>query len=55
MHVADDWLARGIGDLGCHQVTVWASGLLDLFPPSIDHTVVGAARGSARAGGGRRC
>jgi len=45
MHVDDDWLARSVGDLGCHQVTVWASGLLDLFPPSIDHTLVGAARG----------
>ncbi len=45
MHVHDDWLARGLGDLGCWQVTVWAAGLLDLYPPSLDHTVVGAARG----------
>jgi Phosphotransferase enzyme family len=45
MHVDDDWLARSVGDLGCHQVTVWASGLLDEFPASIDHAVVGAARG----------
>jgi hypothetical protein len=52
MHVADDWLARSVGDLGCHQVTVWASGLLDLFPPSIDHTVVGAARGFGANGWG---
>ena len=52
MHVAEDWLARSIGDIGCHQVTVWASGLLDLFPPSIDHAVVGAARGFGANGWG---
>ena len=52
MHVEDDWLARSVGDLGCHQVTVWASGLLDLFPASIDHAVVGAARGFGSRGRG---
>jgi Phosphotransferase enzyme family len=52
MHVHDDWLARGLGDLGCRQVTVWASGLLDLYPLSLDHTIVGAARGFGRGGWG---
>ena len=52
MHVHDDWLARGLGDLGCWQVTVWAAGLLDLYPPSLDHTVVGAARGFGPGGWG---
>ena len=52
MHVDDDWIARSLGDLGCHQVTMWASGLYDLFPPSIDHAVVGAARGFGRNGWG---
>jgi hypothetical protein len=52
MHVHDDWLARGLGDLGCRQVTVWAAGLLDLYPPSLDHTVVGAARGFGPSGWG---
>jgi hypothetical protein len=52
MHVDDDWIARSFGDLACRQVTVWASGLLDLVPPSIDHAVVGAARGFGRNGWG---
>ncbi len=52
MHVDDDWIARSLGDLGCHQVTMWASGLYDAFPDSIDHAVVGAARGFGRNGWG---
>jgi hypothetical protein len=52
MHVDDDWIARSLGDLTCRQVSVWASGLLDLLPPSIDHAVVGAARGFGRNGWG---
>ena len=52
MHVDDDWIARSVGDLGCHQVTMWASGLYDTFPRSIDHAVVGAARGFGRNGWG---
>lgn len=45
MHVDDDWIARSVGDLACRQVTVFAAGLLDALPPSIDTAVVGAARG----------
>jgi hypothetical protein len=52
MHVDDDWIARSLGDLACRQVTVWTSGLLDAFPASIDHAVVGAARGFGRNGWG---
>jgi hypothetical protein len=52
MHVDDDWIARSLGDLGCRQVTVWASGLLDRLPATIDHAVVGAARGFGRNGWG---
>jgi hypothetical protein len=52
MHVDDDWIARSLGDLGCLQVTMWASGLYDAFPPTIDHAVVGAARGFGRNGWG---
>ena len=55
MHVDDDWIARSLGDLTCRQVSVWASGLLDALPASIDHAVVGAARGSAATDGGRPC
>jgi hypothetical protein len=52
MHLDDDWIARSLGDLGCRPVTMWAEGLYDLFPASIDHTVVGAARGFGRNGWG---
>jgi hypothetical protein len=48
MHVDDDWIARSFGDLACLQVTVWASGLLDALPSSLDHTVERAARGFGR-------
>jgi Phosphotransferase enzyme family len=52
MHVDDDWIARSLGDIGCRPVTMWAAGLYDAFPASIDHTVVGAARGFGRNGWG---
>jgi hypothetical protein len=52
MHVDDDWIARSLGDLTCRQVTVWTAGLLDALPASIDHAVVGAARGFGRNGWG---
>ena len=41
---ADDWIMRQTGDVGCWPVRVWESGVLDLVPPTIDHTIVGAAR-----------
>jgi hypothetical protein len=52
MHVDDDWLARSMGDLTCRQVRVWTAGLLDAYPPTVDHTVVGAASGLGRNGWG---
>ena len=39
-----DWIARQSGDLACWPIVVWERGLVDLAPPSIDHTIVGAAR-----------
>jgi hypothetical protein len=39
-----DWIARQAGDIGCWPVLAWEVGLVDLAPPCIDHTVVGAAR-----------
>jgi hypothetical protein len=39
-----DWIARQAGDIGCWPVVAWEAGLVDLAPPCIDHTVVGAAR-----------
>jgi hypothetical protein len=52
MHVHDDWIARSLGDVACRPVTVWEAGLLDALPPSIDTTVVGAARGFGPNGWG---
>ena len=39
-----DWIARQAGDVGCWPVLAWEAGLVDLAPPCIDHTLVGAAR-----------
>ena len=52
MHVDDDWIARSLGDVACRQVTVWAAGLLDGMPPSLDCAIVGAARGFGPRGRG---
>ncbi len=48
MHVDHDWLARSLGDVTCRPMRAWAAGLLDALPPTIDHTVVGAAAGLGR-------
>jgi hypothetical protein len=52
LHPDADWTMRGFGDVACRPVLVWASGLLDLVPPCIDHAVVGAASGLGRNGWG---
>jgi Phosphotransferase enzyme family len=52
MHVDDDWIARSLGDVTCWPVAVWASGLLDAIPASIDHAVAGATAGLGRHGWG---
>jgi hypothetical protein len=44
-----DWIARQAGDVGCWPVLAWQLGLVDLAPPCVDHTIVGAAR-TARGG-----
>jgi len=52
MHVDDDWIARSLGDVGCRALRMWTSGMLDAFPPCVDHAVVGAAAGLGRHGWG---
>jgi hypothetical protein len=52
LHPDQEWIARTVGDLSCWPVRLWTSGLLDLVPASIDHTVVGAAAGLGRNGWG---
>jgi Phosphotransferase enzyme family len=41
-----DWIARQVGDIGVLPVVVWERGIGDLAPDVIDHTIVGAARGT---------
>jgi hypothetical protein len=52
LHVDDDWLQRISGDLCCHPVAVWRSGVLDKLPDCIDHAVVAMAAGLGRNGWG---
>jgi hypothetical protein len=41
-----DWIARQVGDVCVLPVVVWEHGVVDLAPDVIDHTIVGAARGT---------
>jgi hypothetical protein len=52
VHVDDDWTMRFNGDVGCHPLQVWASGLMDLAPGHVEHGVVGVAGGLGRNGWG---
>lgn len=40
----DDMFMRATGDLGHRYVALWASGILDALPESIDHATVGCAQ-----------
>lgn len=48
VHIDDDWTMRFFGDVGCHPLKVWGSGLMDLLPDRIEHGVVGVAKGVGR-------
>jgi hypothetical protein len=52
LHVDGDWISRAFGDLRCHPLTLWRTGILDALPSCIDHAVVGAAAGLGRHGWG---
>jgi len=52
VHVDHDWTMRFNGDVGCHPLQVWESGLMDVLPDRIDHGVVGVAKGLGRNGWG---
>jgi hypothetical protein len=43
LHLADDWIMRATGDVGCRPVALWQAGWLDRLPHGIDHTIVAAA------------
>ena len=42
--LADDWIMRQAGDLGCWAVRVWERGVVDLAPDCILQPIAGAAR-----------
>jgi hypothetical protein len=52
VHIDEDWTMRFNGDVGCHPLQVWSSGLMDVLPERIDHGVVGVAGGLGRNGWG---
>jgi hypothetical protein len=52
VHIDDDWTMRFNGDVGCHPLQVWKSGLMDVLPARIDHGVIGVAGGLGRNGWG---
>jgi hypothetical protein len=52
LHVDDDWIQRGTGDVACRPALMWRSGLLRALPAVIDHAVVGVADGLGRHGWG---
>lgn len=52
VHVDRDWTMRFNGDIGCHPITVWALGLMDVCPEHVEHGVVGVVRGLGRNGWG---
>src|SRR3954451_7961177 len=50
VHVDDDWTMRSFGETTCIPLEVWRTGLMDVLPERIDHTVVGVAGGLGRDG-----
>jgi len=52
LHVDDDWIQRAQGDLFTKPLVMWRSGMFDVLPSSIDHTIVGVASGLGRNGWG---
>jgi len=52
VHLDGDFTMRVSGDIGCRSVRAYAAGLVDVAPASIDHAIVGAARGIGRNGWG---
>ena len=42
--LTSDWLMRATNDANIRAVTLWEHGLMDLFPPEIDHARLACAR-----------
>jgi hypothetical protein len=52
LHVDDDWIQRVQGDLWTRPLTMWRTGLFDVLPPCLDHTIADVAAGFGRNGWG---
>ena len=50
VHIDDDWTMRFFAMTTCVPLQVWRTGLMDLLPERIDHTVVAVAGGRGRDG-----
>ena len=50
VHIDDDWTMRSFGETTCIPLEVWRTGLIDVLPERVDHTVVGVAGGLGRDG-----
>src|SRR4051794_19801894 len=50
VHIDDDWTMRFFGETTCIPLEVWRTGLIDVLPERIDHTIVGVAAGVGRDG-----
>ncbi len=50
VHIDDDWTMRAFGQTTCVPLEVWRTGMVDLLPERIDHTIVAVAGGVGRDG-----
>src|SRR4051794_31446076 len=50
VHIDDDWTMRFFAETTCIPLEVWRTGMMDVLPERIDHTVVAVAGGLGRDG-----
>lgn len=50
VHVDDDWTMRSFAETTCIPLEVWRTGMIDVLPERIDHTIAGVAGGLGRDG-----
>jgi hypothetical protein len=50
VHIDDDWTMRFFGETTCVPLEVWRTGMVDVLPERIDHTIVAVAEGIGRDG-----
>jgi len=50
VHIDGDWTMRFFGETTCIPLEVWRTGMVDVLPERVDHTIVGVAGGLGRDG-----